>query len=95
MVVISFDGGLGFLETNIIKPGKGGATDISYGVIWYQEVFFPSHEDVICIGQLAVVKVVRIEGLYVLVKLREFALKYFDVQALFFTKKKMVLVNFL
>ena len=28
MVVVSLDGGIGLLETNVVKPGKRGSVDV-------------------------------------------------------------------
>lgn len=75
MVVISFYSGFGFLEAYVIKSSKRGAADVSNSVIGYEKVFFPPHKHIIGIAQLSIVKCIRIEALYVLIKLREFALK--------------------
>ena len=44
------------------------------GVIRNQEVFFPPHEDVVCLVQLVVVEGVRVEGFCILVECQELAL---------------------
>ena len=75
MVIVAFDGSRTFLEANVIESGKAGPADVLYGVVRDEEVFFPSHENVICFLHHVVVKRVRVKSFSVLVKRNKLALQ--------------------
>lgn len=74
MVIVSFYGRSGFLETYIVEAGKRRAANVAYRVIGYQEMFLPPHEYVVGVFQFSIVKRVGIERLSILTECGEFVL---------------------
>jgi hypothetical protein len=45
------------VEANVVKPLKAGSSNGAHSVVWNQEVFLPSHEDVLSLRHLGYMKV--------------------------------------
>lgn len=68
MVIVAFDGSLGFLETNIIETGKRRTADIFNCMVRYQKMFFPPHKNIVRVRQRFIIEGVRVERFGVLTK---------------------------
>lgn len=86
MVIIAFYRGSRLLKTNIIKSGERGPIYIFNRMIRDKKVFFPTHKNIVRIGEGLVIKRIRVERLYVLIKRTKFALKIFNIINIFSKK---------
>lgn len=75
VVIVAFNSSCALLEADVIKPCKAGSIYILYGVVWNKEVFFPSHENIVCFLHNFIVKWVRIKSFGILVKWNKLALE--------------------
>lgn len=57
MEVDAAHGSRHLVETDVVEPLKAGAGDSAHAMVGYKEVFFPSHKDVLALGEVPICKV--------------------------------------
>ena len=75
MIVVSLYTRGRLLKTDVVEARETRPVNVLDRVIRNQEMFLPSHEHIVCLFQLLIVKTVRVKVFRVLVKGKEFALK--------------------